>query len=59
MNRQDAEIAKEKKLDEPDPELDALIHRVIGAAIEVHRLLGAGFLESVYEEPRRCSRPSC
>ena len=39
MNRQDAEIAKEGKLDEPDLELDALVHRVIGAAIEVESLL--------------------
>ena len=35
---------------EPSAELDDLAHRVIGAAIEVHRLLGPGFLESVYEE---------
>lgn len=34
---------------EPDAELDALASRVIGAAIEVHRVLGPGFLESVYE----------
>jgi len=35
---------------EPDPALDRLAHDVIGAAIEAHRLLGPGFLESVYEE---------
>jgi GxxExxY protein len=35
---------------EPDPEIDQLAHRVIGAAIEVHRQLGPGFLESVYEQ---------
>jgi GxxExxY protein len=35
---------------EPSEALDALAHRVIGAAIEVHRELGAGFLESVYEQ---------
>jgi GxxExxY protein len=31
-------------------ELDHLAKRVIGAAIEVHRVLVPGFLESIYEE---------
>lgn len=34
---------------EPDVELDRLAHNVIGAASEVHRLLGPGFLELGYE----------
>jgi GxxExxY protein len=34
---------------EPDPELDALAHAVIGAAIEVHRRYGPGLDENLYE----------
>ncbi|MEN1679438.1 MAG: GxxExxY protein [Planctomycetota bacterium] len=37
-------------MSEPSDRLDRLAHDVIGAAIEVHRVLGAGFLEKVYEE---------
>jgi GxxExxY protein len=46
MNRQDA---KRNRV-EPEEGLDRLAHQVIGAAIEVHRRLGPGFLESLYEE---------
>ncbi|MFB3816242.1 MAG: GxxExxY protein [Candidatus Methylomirabilales bacterium] len=35
---------------EPSQELDALAQAVIGAAIEVHRELGPGYLESIYEQ---------
>jgi GxxExxY protein len=35
---------------EPSVEVDQLAREIIGACIEVHRVLGPGFLESVYEE---------
>jgi GxxExxY protein len=47
MNRQDAEDAK--KVQEPSETTDRLAHSVIGAALEVHRALGPGYLETVYE----------
>jgi GxxExxY protein len=34
---------------EPSNEVDALAHQLIGAAIAVHRELGPGFVESIYE----------
>lgn len=35
---------------EPDPRLDEWARKVIGACIEVHRILGPGYLESIYEK---------
>ena len=48
MNRHDAKAAKVQE--EPDCELDGWAHEVVGSALEVHRALGPGFLESVYEQ---------
>jgi GxxExxY protein len=35
---------------EPNPELNRWTNLIIGACIEVHRALGPGFLEEIYEE---------
>ncbi len=48
MNRKGAKGTKITR--EPDEEIEQLAHGVIGAAIEVHKVLGPGFLETVYEE---------
>ena len=48
MNRQDARTPS-SGWEEPDEALDRLASVVIAAAVEVHRILGPGFLESVYE----------
>src|SRR4051812_34140569 len=37
---------------EPDPELNRITNKIIGAAIEVHTQLKAGLLEYLYEEAR-------
>ena len=49
MNRQLATTA-ESELLEPDQRLDSLARAVVDAALEVHRVLGPGFAESIYEE---------
>ncbi|HUB27090.1 MAG TPA: GxxExxY protein [Tepidisphaeraceae bacterium] len=40
----------EPAFSEPDPQLSAVTGAIIGAAIEVHRHLGPGLDEAIYEE---------
>jgi len=46
MNHRGTETQRSKELTERDP----LTEKIIGFAIEVHRALGPGLLESAYEE---------
>jgi GxxExxY protein len=43
------EVTAAQSPNEPSAETDRLAREVIGAAIEVHRALGPGFSESIYE----------
>ena len=47
LNRQDARNAR--GFEEPASDVDAMASAVLEAAVEVHRVLGPGFLEGVYE----------
>ena len=56
MNRQDARDARKNMESnqnlrmEPSKGIDALVRRILAAAVEVHKQLGPGYLESAYEE---------
>ena len=47
MNHEDTKDTKARNM---DAQIEEATNKVIGAAIKVHRHLGPGYLESVYEE---------
>lgn len=49
-HREDAKITRRTQRVVIDERTERFSHRVIGAAIEVHRTLGPGYTEDVYEQ---------
>jgi GxxExxY protein len=49
VSPKDPKFPKQRFRSEPSLAVEALATRVIGAAIEVHRHLGSGYLEVIYE----------
>lgn len=47
---QNATSTRNSSLLEPNQRLDSLARAVVDSALEVHKTLGPGFLESIYEE---------
>ncbi|MBA3457062.1 MAG: GxxExxY protein [Deltaproteobacteria bacterium] len=49
MSHEDTKATKQRAYWPPTAAAEEAAHAVIGAAIEVHRQLGAGYLEGIYE----------
>lgn len=46
----DTKDTKQRAVEDLPPEVNRFAHAVIGAAIEVHKVLGPGYRENIYED---------